>query len=103
MLKRRSSDPVMSKYAKDSGEIVQTVIIIAVMAVVAILVMGVLAQVVKSKGKATANCINGASVFTSSSEAIQNCKDAEKDSHDTTKPLIDSAFADSGFGGGGGE
>ena len=69
-----------SKYTKDSGDLVQTVIIVAGFAVASILLIAAVGSAVNNKGKAAANCISGAGNFTGSNgNAAKNCKKADND------------------------
>ena len=63
-----------SKYTKDSGDLVQTVIIVAGFAVASILLIAAVGSAVNNKGKAAASCISGAGNFVSGSNAADNCK-----------------------------
>lgn len=57
----------------DRADIVQTVLLIAGFAVVAILVVGWVGSAILNKGADAANCIEGSSSYSSSSEAETAC------------------------------
>ena len=59
----------------DSGDLVQTVLIIAGFAIVAILVVGWIGTAIMNKGVDTAKCIEGSSSYTADkSQAEEACK-----------------------------
>lgn len=65
-----------SKYKADSGDLVQTVIIVAGFAVAAIMAVAAISGAINAKGAAAANCISGSSSYNTSGSA-KNCKDGD--------------------------
>lgn len=83
-LKNRSED--------DKGDLVQTIIIIAGFAVAAVVIIGALSSTLMNKGQAAAECISGATSFTTGSESKDNCKKADDDAKDASGDAIQDNF-----------
>lgn len=83
-LKNRSED--------DKGDLVQTIIIIAGFAVAAVVIIGALSSTLMNKGQAAAECISGATSFTTGSDAKDNCKAADDDAKTNSGDAIQDNF-----------
>lgn len=83
-LKNRSED--------DKGDLVQTIIIIAGFAVAAVVIIGALSSTLMNKGQAAAECISGATSFTTGTDAKDNCETADTAAKSKSDAAISGNF-----------
>lgn len=83
-LKNRSED--------DKGDLVQTIIIIAGFAVAAVVIIGALSSTLMNKGQAAAECISGATSFTTGTDSKTNCEKADNDAKEKSGEAIEGNF-----------
>lgn len=90
----------IGNFCKDSGDLVQMVIIIAAMVVASIVVVGGISSVTQSKGKSTAECINNSTGFGQGAVAQENCKKSDEEAQEKGEEAIVGNFGESNLIGG---